>query len=306
MPTFTDCLHIYLQVDRSPSTNQQYQVVLAPLVAALGPQRDITLIRYEDLLDYLSRLRPQIRPTTLASYTSVVKAFFNWCVQRRYIERSPAADIVRRQPDRDPRSRAVPQDELLRMVEYARVTSPRNYALLLFLIDTGCRVGGLVSLTLDNLDLNEMAAWLTEKGGVWHRAYFGETTAAALRVWLGKRPTVSHESVWTGPGPTHTPLTAKGVAFVVRRMAERTDASRKWGPHSIRHAVGHAYARAGLPVTITQAKLGHSTPTITLSHYYPDHDDYLRQVSRRHELLALAPDEAAPPKPTLVRKTGNQ
>ncbi|MBZ0292256.1 MAG: site-specific integrase [Anaerolineae bacterium] len=108
---------------------------------------------------------------------------------------------------------------------------------------------------------------------------------------------------WTGVGPNYRPLTRSGVQALIRRLALDVEASRPWSPHAIRHAVGHAYARAGIPVAVAQHKLGHSAPGITMQHYYPQDDPYLKQVSRRFSLLALqdeAPDEPATLK--LVKK----
>ena len=298
MPTLSDCLHIYLQIDRSSQTNRQYEIVLSNLIIAIGPQRDISLIRYEDLLDYFARLRDRgLKPSTLSGYTSIIKSFFAWCVRRKYIPSSPAEDIIRRDPGRTPdSSRAVPPDELARMIEYARVTSPRDYAMMLFMADSVCRVGGLVSLTIKNLNLSNLTADICEKGETWEKVFYGETTAAALRAWLEKRPSVTkgnglpigHDYVWTGDAPLFAPLKRSGAAAMVRRLAQHTGASRLWGPHAIRHAVGHAYARL-YHVKVTQRKLNHRSPAITMKYYYPDDHAYVAQVSRRHELLALKP-----------------
>lgn len=294
MPSLDQCLTTYLKLDRSPRTNAQYAMVLSRLVQAIGPARDVRLISYEDLVDYLARLRATIKPSTCAGYVSIIKSFFNWCHHRGYIDRSPAAAIVRKIPPPDPsRSRAIPTDELRRIVDYARITSPRNYALLLFMIDTGCRVGGLVSLMLGNLDLERMSAKLLEKGRVWQTVYFGTTTADALRAWLEKRPAVKHDYVWTGQGRGN-PITTNAVFVLLHRLSERTECSRLWSPHAIRHAVGHAYAKAGVPVTVTQHKLNHASPAITMGHYYPHDDAYMIEVSHRYELLALRSDEDSP------------
>lgn len=292
MPTLEQALHTYLQLDRRPMTNYQYRLVLGKFVTAIGPGRDVRLATYEDLIDYLARLRERgLRPFTVANHTAVIKAFFHWCVERRYIDTSPAEGIARSIPRRDPsQSRAIPPDELQRMIQYAKATSPRNYAILLFFADTGCRVGGLVSLTLANLDLEHHVALLEEKGGQPHRARFGVQTAAALENWLRVRPKVAHDYVFTTSG-SGRPLKRQSVASMVTKLARRTDASEDWSPHSIRHAVGHAYAKAGVPVTITQRKLGHSHPSVTAAFYYPTDDAYLDLVSQRLELAALKSED---------------
>lgn len=297
MPTLERALHIYLQLDRREQTNRQYRRVLTKLVKAIGPERDVRLISYEDLVDYVANLRSRgLAPTTIANHTACLKAFFHWCVERRYLEHSPADGIVRASARRTDRPRAVPPHELAAMLECARYLNPKWYALLLFLADTGCRVGGLVSLMRSHLDLEHHTALLVEKGGKAHQARFGEQTAAALERWLSLRPETGHDYVFTGSGPDYPPLSRQGVASIVTRLAKRTGASRTWTPHNIRHSVGHAYAKAGVPVTITARKLGHSDPAVTARFYYPEDDQYLDLVSQRLELAALkTEDELQPP-----------
>lgn len=308
MPTLHEALLTFLQVDRSPATNRQYHMVLSKLVTAVGPQRSISLIRYEDLVDYFARLRATgIEASTQFGYLSVTKAFFNWCVECAYIEASPAAKVkVRKSRKKAQRSPAVPPEELKAMVEVARATSPRNHALLLFLIDTGCRVGGLVSLTLANLHLEDGWALLLEKGQKEHRALFGEQTAAALEKWLSRRPLVSHDYVWTGRRPASKPLTASGAGDVIRRLAAYAECSQEWGPHAIRHATGEAYAKLGLPLTVVQAKLGHEDPSITARYYFPNDEAYLVATSRRYPLAALGIEENDGREPVRIVKGGKK
>lgn len=292
MPSLQQALDTFLLIERRPQTNIQYRFILAAMARAIGPERDITLIRYEDLLDYQARLRQTRKLSTVGNYTAMMKVFFTWCVHRDYIAVSPALDLARTKPRRDPmRSRAVPSDELRRMVDYARVTDARNYALMLFLCDTGCRAGGLVSLTLQRLELVDGSALLEEKGGLYLRVIFGSETIEALTAWLKKRPVVNHDYVWTGRAPAYSPLGTHAVGSIIRALSIRTDASRRWSPHAIRHAVGHAWAKAGIPPHVTQQKLGHAHVSTTLNHYYPMYDPYVEVASRQLALATLRDDE---------------
>ena len=309
MPTLSQALTTFLQIERRPATNHQYQVVLSRMMLAVGMDRDVSRITFEDLLEYQTALRQRVQPSTVYGYIGVIKTFFTWCLKRRYIEADPTVDLVRRRPVANTVNRAIPPEELARMVEYARVTSPRNHALMLFLADTGCRVGGLVSLTLLNTHLDEGFAFLLEKGGRWHKARFGEETAAALEYWISKRPAVSHDFMWTGRGPDYAPIKRQAVEVVVAKLGELTGATCDPTPHKIRHGVGHAYARAGIPAPVTQRKLGHSHISTTLNHYYPNMDSEVDVISRQMPLAALkAADElrplAAPVSPLKRRKNG--
>lgn len=287
MPTLNEALRAFLRVERSPFTNRHYRRNLNRLITAIGPQRDVRRVTHDDLADYVDSLRgqPSISANTLQTYVRIMRTFFNWCVKEKYIAVSPAQALSVRSPGRRPGSRAVPSDDLRRMLDAARYR-PRDRAVLLFLVDTACRAGGLASLTLDRLHLEEGKAVLLEKGNRWHTVYFSPETAEALRAWLEVRPEVGHGYVFTTTGSAGKPLSRVGVSDVVRRLSKLAGTDKVWTAHAVRHAVGHAYADAGVPVTVTQAKLGHSSPDITMRFYYPEGEQIVAETSRR---LPLAP-----------------
>lgn len=288
MPKLKQALTTYLHIERAPTTNKQYTYVLERMVADLGPGRAVERVTYEELIEYLAGL--SVRPSTKRGYTSIIKAFFNWCVAMDYIEVSPARRIKRGPRRGEPaQPRAIPADELRRIVEYVKLDSPRNYALILFMADTGCRVGGLCSLRLENLHIDQGYAWLEEKGGHFQLALFGVDTADALRRWLKKRPAVDHTFVWTGQGPAYAPIKTNGVRYILATLSRKTDCSREWFPHAIRHAVAYAWANAGVPATLVARKLWHSDAKITLDNYYIETDDALRMTQQRLSLQALKP-----------------
>lgn len=284
----------FLQVERAELTNKQYKVLLNSLIKSLGGECDLRDITYAVLLNYLDGLRTYktrrgkpLSELTIRNHVTTLKAFFNWAVTIDYLQQSPAAHLKTRRKTRAPeKSRAIPPDELANMIAACKGRA-RNYALMLFLADTGCRVGGLCSLTLDNLDLDDRSALICEKGGHWQRVLYGEQTAEALRRWLAKRPAADHDFVWTGKRPDYRPLHREGVAALVKTLAALTGASQIWTPHSIRHAVGHALAKQGIPVSVVQRKLNHASPDITARVYFPRDDAYLRQVSDTYSLAAV-------------------
>lgn len=301
MPTIAEATTTYCKIERSPATTRLYRRILFSLTSAIGPERDLARLSFEDLLDFMDvLLRRGLKDSTRMQYSVVIKGFCAWCVSRKYIAESPAADIQVRVIKRDPTdSRAVPPEDLQKMLNFS-FPNRRNYALLMFMIDTGCRVGGLCSLTFPHLDLDKHNAWLFEKGAKWHQVFFGPETKAALRRWLDRRPTPTpaHDYVWTAKAPFFQGLTVAGVEAIVRRTSEAAECSRTWYPHAIRHAVGHAWAKAGLPATAIQGKLGHENVLTTIEHYFPHDMQYVEELSQRHSLIALrAPEEKIPEMP---------
>lgn len=92
----------------------------------------------------------------------------------------------------------------------------RDRAILAFLYGSGCRLGGVASLTVDNLRLRKQEAVVTEKGSYVREVVFGDTAAEALHDWLRMRkarPGVTN--VFTTR--TGKPLTEMNISRMVRR-----------------------------------------------------------------------------------------
>lgn len=294
MPSLQEAIATFIQLDRSPITNRDYGNCLRRLATAIGPSRDLRLVTLADLIDYGAKLRPTVSQGTYAQYTRIIRGFFTWCAEVGYLEQSPAAGLIARKPPKDPnRQRAIPPDELQRLIDAVR-RSARDFAIVMFLADTGCRVGGISRLRISALDLDNHTATLLEKGNRYYAVFFGAETTAALRRWLAKRPvSVEHDYVFTH-GRNATPLKPVSIAMMVERVT-REVCARPYRPHSIRHAVGHAWAKAGVPVTITQRKLGHANPQMTMQFYYPESQEYLKTMSEENSLIATGRKGSQPP-----------
>lgn len=290
MPSLQEAYERFVNVDRSSFTKTTYSNLLVRMVNAVGPVRDVSRVTVEDIEDwfYPTINRKPLKRGTAAEYLSVVRRFFNFCLKRGYIQASPCETIHVRHDEDEPRiSSAVSPADLRRMVDYARATSPRNYAILLFFVVTGCRTGGITSLTLPNLYLDQQRARIKEKGSRWVWVRFGPATTEALRAWLEVRPkSCNHDSVFTATiGHGAGALTRHGFRSIVENISLKMMGYRI-RPHKLRHARGHSLAWKGIPESITGAVLNHRSSESTRI-YYPNDDVTVDAIIREYELAAL-------------------
>lgn len=290
MTTLEECVNLFLKVDRSPYTTDNYRRIMTRMMEAIGLHRSIELVRHEDLLDYLQLLRKRdLKRRSLEQYITSIKIFFRWLVTNGYLPTSPAEVMRLRSetPEALP-ARAMPAKVLADMIEYTR-NHARNHAIIMFLADTGCRVGGIVNLEIKNLDLDERSAMTLEKGGRWVYLYFSEETQRALERWLKKRPACDHDIVFTTT--KGKPLRRQGYRGLVERLSLRvTDGETAYRPHSIRHAVGNSYAERFVP-SVTAKKLNHTNIATTMKFYYPQSDELIQQISQDNPLLSAQPPQ---------------
>jgi site-specific recombinase XerD len=162
-----------------------------------------------------------------------------------------------------------------------------NYALLLFLADTGCRVGGLVGLCLADVDLGGRSALVTEKGGKSRYVFFGEQTRAALGAWFSVRP-AGMDRVFVGQ---RGPLTVFGVNQILSKLKRRAGVSGHVNPHAFRHGFAKRYLVNGGDLASLADLMGHTDVGVTKASYAVFLTDELQRKHDQHvplDVLVMA------------------
>ncbi len=286
----------------SPETIRWYREKLRPLRECLGG-REVATITTQDLRDCRAALMARterwtdhpLRPTapgrlslhTINGHIRAWRRLFRWLASEGYIEKNPAQRLkLIRTPDGDPK--AASEDDIRQLLVAAKESGPRDYALVCFLVDTGARVSGVASLTLEHLDLERRRALVTEKSQKHERVrrvYFSEITATALAQWLAIRPDVDCSHVFLNLRK-NTPLTPSGIYQVLKRLARKAGVEGRFNPHSLRHAFARRVLQQGADLGTLSQLMGHSTVTVTVRYYARWADDELGTLHDRYSPLA--------------------
>lgn len=139
----------------------------------------------------------------------------------------------------------------------------RDYALLLFLYNSGARVQEVADLRLEHLALEQPpSVRLHGKGGKWRSCPLWDETVRALRALLDEQRIDDPEAaVFTSA--SGKPLTRFGIYKRVRKHAacveEGSTASRslRITPHVFRHSTAVHLLEAGVEVNVIRGWLGH-------------------------------------------------
>lgn len=296
---------------RSPRTVRDYRQKLAGLVEFLGPGCEIGRISAHDLRRYVASLRGRQRryrthiyrgeidgplsPATIAGSIRAIKRLFSFLEGDQVISENPARGLRAPRMTKGREPKAVSKADFVKLLRAAEGDEPaevRDRALLLFLADTGARVGGLVGLELDDLDLDQSMAWVTEKGNKRRAVYLSGETVAALRAWLRLRqaqPTQDRpgsQAVFTSLHKTRGGLTREGVTLVLRRLKKRAGVTGPVNPHAFRHAFAREYLRNGGDLATLSDLMGHSDIQVTATSYAVFLPDELQERHRRFSPVA--------------------
>ncbi len=256
----------------SETTLEWYRYYLRPLREAFG-EREADSLSLSDLRAAIFS-KPDLSPFSKFNFARACKRLFKWAYEESLISENPAKKL--RLPPLPKKSPAgISDEDISRLLAAAQQTkSPeRDYALVLFLVETGARVGGVVALCVGDVDLQKRRAVVSEKGrgGKKERTvFFSKQTSDAIQNWLAHRPTTDSDQLFL--------LQEQGVYQVLKRLAKQAKVKGRWNPHAFRHAFARRLLAQGMSIGIVSHLMGHSSVQVTLDFYGRFSNDELQKI----------------------------
>ena len=177
----------------------------------------------------------------------------DWCTQLRMVpmKKGVAAGVTYLEKSE--------VDALLAGPDQSSNQGKRDYALLLFLYNSGARVSEAASVRIGDIDWHSKSVQITGKGAKQRRCPLWNSTIEQLRRLAGQRPAEATLFL----NRRGEPFTRYGIHTLVERYVATLRASlpslhgRRISPHVIRHTTATHLLQAGVDITTIRAWLGH-------------------------------------------------
>lgn len=173
-------------------------------------------------------------------------------------------------------SRAIERDLQLAKLRYPKrwITRRRDASLVLFLLNTGLRLGEAVSLQVEDVQLSDRKGSVLVRNGKGNKQRsipLNNEARQALRDWFEVRP--ESQYVWTVvEGDIGSSLSGRTVQRLICRYAQ--DASlNDLTPHVLRHSFAKNLVNAGVGLEKVAALLGHGNLNTTRIYVTPSEKD---------------------------------
>ncbi len=262
----------------SPCTVESYRHVFKHVITYLGDP-ELAVVSADDLKRFLLWLRTDYIPNRFNGDTSPltpaavdlhwkgIRSFFRWAHEHLAIAR-PDMDLPRQSFDRP---RVVPFTEqevraLLNAAEWLKTqkkdgrpyrqrlpTAYRNKALILFLLDTGVRLGEALRVQLKdvNFEVGEIliAPFGTGKKTKPRMVILGNTAKRALWLYVARLQD-------SQPQDRLFPMSPVAVRLMLTKLGQRAGVAHVH-PHRFRHSFAIWYLRGGGDIFTLQRLLGH-------------------------------------------------
>ncbi len=152
--------------------------------------------------------------------------------------------------------------KLLRVARGTTFTAKRNYAMIMFFLDTGVRVSELCNLTLDDVNLATLTAKINQgKGGKDRVVHFSKETAKPLSTHLKARSIIPYEDAFFVSMEGNR-MRRDSVLKIIKRLGIKAgiEKRKRLSPHTLRHTCATFWIKNGGDPVSLQRQLGQSDP----------------------------------------------
>jgi site-specific recombinase XerD len=235
-----------------------------------------------------------LSPSYIKTFVSIVKIMFNWAFDEHHIDSLPfnPREKLKFRNHEVKGNHSIDKEDILKLIAYAgepeRVKTffgARNFAMLLFFVDSGVRIGEGYSIRLCDLDMNRRSCYVVGKTGK-RQVFFSGATHEALSVYLQsfrvKMESSPMSFVW---------MTEDGFSIsyhAARKIFEsiRDATGIKFHPHTLRHAFASLMSDK---VSIFELKnlMGHKSIKTTEGYVHTTPDTLAKAYLGRSPLTTL-------------------
>lgn len=218
---------------------------------------------------------------TIKKVLERLRAMFSQALRHQLVYINPCDSVQAPKFRTEPIGRALEPEEIKTLL-VALQDHPMGPFFRL-LLDTGLRKGEALGLTWNDVDLDSTPAWL-EVNKAWsnnklttpktrrskRRIPIPPSSADVLRVLKASMVEILGTGIGSlyifGNPVTGKPFDANSPNHAIRRLCVQTGI-KPIRVHTLRHTYGSLALSQGVPLEVVAARMGHSSPTVTLNIY---------------------------------------
>lgn len=269
-----DCLDAYISAKscegKSPKTLFRYKYIISRFMKTINVRtRDITVYH---LRKYLADEKARgMADGTVKGYRECFNAYFNWLFREGLIPKNPCVNLGQVKC-KNVVKQAYADTELEKIKRACRCL--RDLAIVCFLAATGCRIGEVTPLNIQDIDLKNRECKVLGKGNKERIVYFDSVTAMILSEYLESR-TDGYEALFPGNAfrDRSDRMTDQGIRRMLEKVKVKAHITNKVHPHKFRRTLATNLIHKGMPIQEVAAILGHSKLDTTMEYVVLNHED---------------------------------
>lgn len=245
----------------SERTLNYYRTTVEHLISQI--ETGVRKISTEEIREYLSNYqkRNSCSNVTIDNIRRNISSFFSWLEEEDYILKSPMKRIHKIKTKTVVKN--IISDEGIEKLR-DNCKEKRDLAIIDLLYSTGIRVGELVNLNIEDIDLEGRECIVYGKGDKERRVYFDAKAKVHLKEYIDAR-TDNNEALFVTLDEPHNRLKISGVEIRLRKLGRMLDLDRIH-PHKFRRSMATRAIDKGMPIEQVQKILGNSQIDTTMQY----------------------------------------
>jgi integrase/recombinase XerD len=252
----------------SPSTISAYKRDLTQYEEFIN--KDISSSNLDDMISFLSTIKNR---RTLNRKISSINSFFDFCIKEQFLSDKPKIKLSK-VPSTLPKF--LEFDEILgalKHIDRSDWLGERNFAFLLFLYASGCRVSEAINVKISDIE-DEWLKIRNAKGDKERIVPLAPHALKAIEKYLRVRKFES-EYIWLNyKGEKMSRITAFKLAKTYLGNS----------PHVLRHSYATAMILGGADLRVVQELLGHASINTTQIYTHLHREDLAQTLKKFHPL----------------------
>lgn len=263
----------YLKVERGLAHNTilSYERDLRKFIdfAKKAGLSDFNSVKRQQIITYLLRLQEEkMAPASVSRNLASIRSFFSYLSIENMLEEDPSSDL-----DSPKLSKKLPKvisveeiDSLLKQPDEGDKFGIRDRAMLELLYASGLRVSELITLEIDDVNLDLGFLQCEGKGSKERIVPLGKIAIQYIQIYLEKsRPKLirntSQKSLFVN---FHgRPMTRQGFWKIIKKYAKQSGIDAEITPHTLRHSFATHLLENGADLRSVQEMLGHADISTT-------------------------------------------
>ena len=242
-------------------------------------------VNNEDILNYLKYLKElNKKPSTISRHLASIRLFYQYLLKNKKIKEDPTKGIQSPKIEKKAPSILSSQEVslLLEQPNGEDLKSIRDKAMLEIAYATGMRVTEIISLNVEDIDLN--ASSVTCKNANKQRIItLGKMSLNALKEYMSTaRPNLikdeNEKALFVNINGRR--LTRQGFWKIIKYYKEQAHITKEITPHILRHSFATHLLQNGADLKSIQTMLGHSDISSTQI-YIQFQDDSIKNIYKK-------------------------
>lgn len=247
-------------------------------------------LNYNQVVKYTKYLSEEkhLVSTSISRHLSAIKSFYNFLLEQEIVESNPFKILSnpKKQIKLPNYMKYSEIEEMINSIDDS-ILGIRNKLILELLFATGARVGEVVNIKLNDIDIINHEIKVRGKGNKDRIVYFNDHTEESLNNYLNNSRELllnNKKSDYLLINHIGTRLTDRGIRDIIDKIILKTSINKKITPHMFRHTFATMLLNEGCELKSVQELLGHVnlSTTAIYTHVTNDHikDIYLNAHPR--------------------------